>query len=173
MTITCAADLIRAAEGLRLQSYDDATGLPVNAGDHCTGTLTIGWGHTGPDVYPGQIITVADAERLFEVDVLRATRDAILVVGSNCWLALNAARRAVVTDMVFEMGMGGVEAFKLMIHCIQAHDWKNASAQALASKWAKQVPSRARRNAAILLSGEWPGAKVIPAKSPNKTNILA
>ena len=53
-------------EGLRLQAYDDATGHPPHG--RVIGKLTIGWGHTGPDVFAGQTITREEAERLFDKD---------------------------------------------------------------------------------------------------------
>jgi len=50
---------IKSHEGLRLQAYADSGG-----------TLTIGYGHTGPDVFAGQSITQAQAESLFNADIL-------------------------------------------------------------------------------------------------------
>lgn len=55
-------------EGLRLAAYDDATGRTVKPGDPIGGVVTIGWGHTGPDVFPGQVITRTHAEALFDKD---------------------------------------------------------------------------------------------------------
>lgn len=55
-------------EGLRLYAYDDKTGRQVKVGDPVKGVLTIGWGHTGPDVFPGQTITREEAEALFDKD---------------------------------------------------------------------------------------------------------
>lgn len=63
-----AAALIATFEGLRLQSYDDATGKPVLDGQVAKGTLTIGYGHTGADVTPGLTISRDLAEALFLKD---------------------------------------------------------------------------------------------------------
>ncbi len=53
-------EFIRYWEGLRLTAY------------RCpAGTLTIGYGHTGPDVFPGQRISPAFAEKLLEEDIAR------------------------------------------------------------------------------------------------------
>ena len=52
--------LIKEFEGLRLQSYYCASGV-----------LTIGYGSTGPHVYPGQVITEAVAEDLLRIDLGR------------------------------------------------------------------------------------------------------
>ena len=52
--------LIKEFEGLRLQSYYCASGV-----------LTIGYGSTGPHVYPGQIISEEVAEDLLRIDLGR------------------------------------------------------------------------------------------------------
>lgn len=53
--------IIEEFEGLRLKAYPD----PATGSD----PWTIGYGHTGPDVKPGLIITEARAEELLESDV--------------------------------------------------------------------------------------------------------
>lgn len=58
-------------EGIVLYAYDDlrpAAG-PIMPGDPVTGTLTIGAGHTGPDVVPGMTITDEQARQLLADDV--------------------------------------------------------------------------------------------------------
>jgi len=52
--------LIKEFEGLRLESYHCASGIP-----------TIGYGHTGSDVYADQVITEAEAEALLVKDLKR------------------------------------------------------------------------------------------------------
>lgn len=46
-------NLLRKWEGCILFAYDDANDRRVNPGDTVQGTLTIGYGHTGPGVVPG------------------------------------------------------------------------------------------------------------------------
>ena len=53
-------NLIKSFEGLRLDSYYCASGV-----------LTIGYGHTGSDVYDGMTITEAEAENLLRKDLKR------------------------------------------------------------------------------------------------------
>lgn len=65
---------IEREEGLRLEAYDDATGRPVPVGGHVKGVLTIGIGHTGPDVVKGMRITKEQAYALFDKDNDRAER---------------------------------------------------------------------------------------------------
>jgi lysozyme len=49
---------IEGWEGLRLNAYQDSVGV-----------WTIGYGHTGPDVTPGQTITNAQADALLAADL--------------------------------------------------------------------------------------------------------
>lgn len=63
-------DLIQSFEELRLTAYDDARpNYYLNPGDPIMGTLTIGWGHTGPDVVIGMTITEQEADELLEADL--------------------------------------------------------------------------------------------------------
>lgn len=61
-------DFLEKEEGERLFAYDDATGQRVKPGDPVRGTLTIGVGHTGPDVFPGQTISKQESRALFDKD---------------------------------------------------------------------------------------------------------
>lgn len=51
-------DLVEFSEGCELTAYRDPVGV-----------LTIGYGHTGYDVYDGQTITLNDAEELLRRDI--------------------------------------------------------------------------------------------------------
>lgn len=53
--------LIKHFESLQLEAYDDGGGV-----------ITIGYGHTGPDVYLGLMIDEPEAERLLRFDLLTA-----------------------------------------------------------------------------------------------------
>ncbi|WP_109798702.1 lysozyme [Novosphingobium meiothermophilum] len=64
-----AARLIKDSEGLRLRAYQDSVGV-----------WTIGYGHTGPDVTPGLVISKQRAEELFALDVQRMAADVFRLV---------------------------------------------------------------------------------------------
>lgn len=70
--------LIKQWEELILFPYDDAaspaTRRKIMPGDKVRGTLTAGWGHTGPDVKPGMTVTTPLAESWFEKDTAVAIR---------------------------------------------------------------------------------------------------
>lgn len=61
-------DFLIEQEGERLFAYDDHTGRRINPGDIVRGVLTVGVGHTGPDVFPGQTITKEQSRALFDKD---------------------------------------------------------------------------------------------------------
>jgi lysozyme len=56
--------LIKHFESCRLKAYRCSAGV-----------LTIGWGHTGPDVKPGMQITMQRADELLAIDVRRFVED--------------------------------------------------------------------------------------------------
>lgn len=61
--------LIQRFESLELRAYQCAAGV-----------WTIGWGHTGPDVYRGLCITRARADELLAQDLARFERDVLQLV---------------------------------------------------------------------------------------------
>jgi lysozyme len=68
---------------------------------------------------------------------------------------LDSVRQGAIENMVFNMGIGDLLHFPSMIHYLTIHDYVNAKAEALNSKWAKQVGDRATRIARQLETGEW------------------
>jgi lysozyme len=65
--------ILEGSEGLVLFAYDDKVypTVPFKYGMTLKGTLTIGYGHTGADVHPGQTITQTDAVKLLSLDLQR------------------------------------------------------------------------------------------------------
>lgn len=102
MMMTCnqaGLDITRKAEGLRLTAY------------YCpAGKLTIGYGHTGPDVKEGMTITEAEADELLAKDVGWAeeavTRAVTVPLTSNQFSAL--------VDFTFNVGAGNLESSTLL-----------------------------------------------------------
>lgn len=67
-------ELIKSFESCRTTAYQDSVGV-----------WTIGWGHTGSDVYKGKRITQAEADRLLEDDLLKFERNVSAYDGSYHW----------------------------------------------------------------------------------------
>ncbi len=66
---------------------------------------------------------------------------------------LDEARREVLINMAFNMGIGGLLQFVKFLASLKAKDYTVASAEMLDSKWAKQVGGRAVRLSQQILLG--------------------
>lgn len=66
---------------------------------------------------------------------------------------LDALRREVLVEMVFNIGVEKLLTFKKMLSACAAGDYVTASAEMKASLWAGQVGARATELAAIMQSG--------------------
>ncbi|QKN87896.1 lysozyme [Acinetobacter phage vB_AbaP_Alexa] len=71
------------------------------------------------------------------------------------WSKLDEARRGVLVNMAFQMGIDGLLGFKNTLAMIQAGNYESAARGMLQSKWAQQTPSRAKRMAEQMRSGQW------------------
>lgn len=154
--IPTAEAYIKSNEGLRLYTYDDKTGKRINAGDAVVGTLTAGYGHTGPDVIAGMVVTVDMAEIWFQRNFAAALRGSIAALGTGPWMELDQPRRCALTDICYELGEYGVAQFHRMLSAVRGLNWPVAADELMASKYAVQVPNRAERNRQILLTGIMP-----------------
>ena len=70
--------------------------------------------------------------------------------------ALSEPRRAVLIDMAFNLGIGGLLAFTRTLAAMQAGAWVRAADEMLASRWAAQVGPRAHFLATMMREGVWP-----------------
>jgi lysozyme len=107
------------------------------------GVLTIGWGHTGPDVREGMKITADEADRLLDIDLDEAEADVERLVtvptNDNAFAALVSLR--------FNIGAAGFrKSTVLRLH--NAGDWAGA-AQAFAM-WNKATNQAGQR---VVLNG--------------------
>ena len=78
------------------------------------------------------------------------------------WGSFSDVQRFVVTDMVFNMGLGSVKPAKgflsfstSTIPAMRRGDWKTVIANLKKSKWAKDTGRRARRDIRMLELGRW------------------
>ena len=81
--------LTKSMEGLRLKAYQDSGGI-----------ITIGFGHTGEEAQPDNIITEAEAENLLTQDLQDAAN---LVDSLDCEFTQN--QFDALCDLVFNMGL--------------------------------------------------------------------
>lgn len=68
---------------------------------------------------------------------------------------LDDARKGVLLNMSFQMGVDGLLGFKNTLAMVERGDYAAAAKGMLNSLWAKQTPARAKRMAEQMRSGEW------------------
>lgn len=161
-------DLILHFEGCKLKSY------------YCPGNrLTIGIGHTGPDVYEGQQITKAEANRLFAQDV----HEARTALQGRLPHGLQPHQVGAIVSLVFNIGAGKFLRSNLYRHLMAgeyghfdlSNAWNDPSLAGLtgmAKHWAQFRLSKGkverglvRRRAAeleLFFTGEWTSTYSMP-----------
>jgi GH24 family phage-related lysozyme (muramidase) len=103
MSITPAGlQLLKTWEGCRLSAYPD----PASGGD----PWTIGYGHTGPEVHAGLVITQQQADAWLVSDAAVAARAIDRLVGS---VAMSPRERDALISFCFNVGAGAVEGSTL------------------------------------------------------------
>ena len=126
---------IKRHEGKRYKPYEDSVGV-----------LTVGYGRNLRDVP----FSENEIELMFNNDYRRA------LGGAESFAAfqqMNEARRGVLIEMVFQMGVAGVNKFRKFLAASLDRDWARAADEMLDSKWAKQTPARAKELAKVFMRG--------------------
>lgn len=103
--------LVKFYEGLYLRAYLDPVGV-----------LTIGYGHTGPGVFDGQVITEQEAERLLVDDL--SQHEAF--VDSVVQAPINDNQRAALVSFAFNVGNGSLRDSTLL-RKLNTSDYEGAS----------------------------------------------
>ncbi len=126
-------------EGLRLESYLDTLGY-----------WTIGVGHMlGKDEkYRGLKWTREQAIETLREDFNNALKTARALVKN--FDSLPEKTKLGIVDMSFNLGYNRFSKFNQTLAYLNAGKLEEASAQALKSKWAKQLPNRSKRTAELL-----------------------
>lgn len=131
----------------------------------CTaGARTVGYGHN-LDALPlgthekdcsewdGSSVTLKGALWLLGLDAARVCEQ---VAAHLPWASkLDQARRDVLCNMAFQMGVNGLKKFAFTLGLVRAGQYALASNAMLQSKWAKQTPARARELAEQMRTGAY------------------
>jgi len=128
-------EMIHRHEGFRPYVYYDTLGFPTG-----------GYGHAFLDRSP---ISHNVAVLLFDEDFDRVKKDY-----EKLRFDLDPVRRAVIIDMLFNLGLTRFRAFRRMIYALEHKQYDTAADEMLDSKWALQVKSRAFRLAQMMKTGE-------------------
>lgn len=132
---------LRRDEGERLSAYQDHLGF-----------WTIGVGIL-IDARKGGGLLPEESEFIFQnrLKLLNAELEKRLP-----WIKkLDPARRGVLINMAFQMGVAGLLGFKNTLALIERGEYEKASREMLGSKWAQQTPARANRLSVQMSSGVW------------------
>lgn len=98
------------------------------------------------------VITPEQSEMLFMADVSRAEEQCYRNIRMNG----NNARRAVIINMCFQMGISGLLGFENTIALYESENYLSCSVEMLDSLWAKiQTPTRAHIMSEQMRTGEW------------------
>jgi lysozyme len=139
--LTQATEQIKVDEGCVLHVYNDTLGY-----------ATIGYGRL-VDKRKGGGISQQEAEYLLENDIdrkLMELRDRLP------WFdKLDDARKGVLLNMAFQLGIAGLLNFKNTLAEINEGNYAKAADNMLKSKWATQTPNRAKRMAEQMRTGQW------------------
>lgn len=111
--------LTEGFEGARLRAYQDSKGV-----------WTIGYGHTGHDVYEGLVWTQAQAEAALAIDEAWAES----VVQARVKVPLTQNEFDALVDFVFNAGSGNFTA-STMLRLLNAGDYHGAAGEFV--KWDK------------------------------------
>lgn len=126
-------------EGVRRYPYDDATGKPIAAGNILHGKLTIGVGRNLTD----RGLTEEEIGRLLAADIGFVEED--LDVNISWWRDLPEPAQRGLVNMAFNLGWPRLSKFQRMLAALEARDFPAAALEALNSRWAEQVGTRALR----------------------------
>jgi lysozyme len=141
--MTNLRDLLLLHEGRIPHAYTDSLGY-----------LTIGVGHL-IDRRKGGSLPDHIIDLLLEWDI--AKHQGELFRALPWTMELDDVRKAVLTDMTFNLGIAGLLGFKNTLAAVKEHRWDDAAKGMLRSRWAQQVGPRALRLADMMRSGRWPG----------------
>jgi len=126
---------LKRDEGYRAQVYQCSAGV-----------ATVGYGH---NLEQGRIPEYI-AEKLLHHDIGEAIADCESL---NWFYTLDAVRKRVIVNMMFNIGMTRLLGFKKMIAAIELKDYNRAADEMYDSKWRVQVGDRAKRLVEMMRNG--------------------
>jgi len=116
--------------------------------DHL-GYKTCGIGHlcraTDPEneLEVGDPVSVERVNELFAEDIEKVIEDCTILYDN--FYDLPEEAQLIIANMMFNLGRPRLTAFRKMKAAVDDHNWIEAAIQMEDSKWAKQVPNRAKR----------------------------
>jgi lysozyme len=142
-----AQNMLIQDEGYEEYPYNDATSERIRLEK---GNVTIGVGHNLEE--PLSIDTIMF---MLSKDIEQAIEDVQDLISRPIWETLSHGRKLALINMSFNLGAYRLGKFHKMIAAIRRYQFHVAAREALDSKWAEQVGSRAKRVAEMLRTGEY------------------
>lgn len=133
---------LRGDEGVRSTVYKDHLGYD-----------TIGVGRLVDSRKPGAGLKGHEIDYLLRNDI--DERIEALTRRLPWFQDLDDARKGVLLNMSFQMGVDGLLGFKNTLAMVERGDYAGAAKGMLNSLWARQTPERAKRMSRQMLTGEW------------------
>ena len=133
---------LKGDEGVRAHAYKDHLGY-----------LTVGVGRLIDDRKPGSGLRPHEIDYLLRSDI--DDRIEALTRRLPWFQNLDDARRGVLLNMSFQMGVEGLLKFKNTLDLIERGQYAAAASGMLQSLWAKQTPDRAKRLSEQMRTGVW------------------
>ena len=125
-------------EGIKYEVYLDHLGYK-----------TFGIGHlckaTDPenDFEVGQEVSKERVDECFSNDIDKVIEDCTILYDD--FFTLPDEAQLIIANMMFNLGRPRLSNFVRMRKAVNEHNWQEAKIQMLDSKWARQVPNRAKR----------------------------
>lgn len=132
---------LRRDEGVEESAYQDSLGY-----------WTIGVGRL-IDKRKGGKLSEKEIDFLLDNDI--EEKESALEARISFYKRLDEARRGVLLNMAFNLGVDGLLAFKNTLRLVGEEKYEEASVEMLKSKWAQQVGNRAVRLSEQMKTGEW------------------
>lgn len=136
---------LKRDEGVKASPYKDSRGI-----------LTVGVGHNleahplPNESYP---LSIDRINEILADDLARITSK---LAASLPWIeSLDDARKGVLQNMSFNMGVNGLLAFHHTLAAVQSGDYNAAATGMTQSAWYNQVGARAQRLVTQMETGEW------------------
>jgi GH24 family phage-related lysozyme (muramidase) len=151
----CSSDLqlVEQGEGLRLCKYLDTMGIPTicygyNLQNYNARSAIASVGGNYDQVMAGTCLNQNQCAQLLNMALGSARSGAQQVFGSQC-----PCIQAVLVDMTYNLGVGGVSSFNTFKSLITSHQYAAAASDLKGTAYCSQVGSRCIRNANILSQG--------------------
>ena len=144
------ADRVKQNEGFRNKIYKDTLGF-----------ATIGYGHkvVEGDPFEDSDSNFEDFDKEQLEEVFKTDLEHAQLLCENmfmCDLSYDAPEllKEIYTEMIFQLGPGGVSKFKKTFDYVKMKKFKEASIEMLDSRWNKQTPNRAKHLSDLMATVE-------------------